>query len=214
MGNHDWNAYSVNDAGTTRYKWDNETSYAQIIKQCEDYVHMGDDLCYYYDVEACKTRYIFLNSYGEDNTRGMIGEIPAAQIEWFNGVLDGTPGGYRIVVVMHIWFDPYNEEVSTQGTQISTICDAFNEDHDDKKVMFMLGGHVHYDYKFATDGGIPIVLTDTDSYRSVPSGVTASIDTVNEQCFDVITLDYTNNKVKCVRIGRGSDRTYDLYSES
>lgn len=32
--------------------------------------------------------------------------------------------------------------------------------------------------------------------------------TVNSQCFDVVTVNYTAKTVKCVRIGRGNDRDF------
>ena len=201
MGNHDWNEYN-----TPTGQWDDNTAYAQITKQCESYVKMGNELCFYYDLPFCKTRYIFLNSGGENES------ISAEQISWFESVLNSVEDGYKIVVFMHIWYS--YENLAPQGSQIITICDNFNTNNANKKVKLLVGGHEHYDAKFQTPGGIPLILTSCDAYMPVTSGTVAQIDTVTEQCFDVITVDYLNNKVKCVRIGRGTDREFNLYSGS
>ena len=73
----------------------------------------------------------------------------------------------------------------------------------------MIGGHSHADIAFEADSennpaGIPIIVTDTDSWRNHDK-TGASI---NSQCFDVVTVDYENKTVKCVRIGRGNDRSF------
>lgn len=200
MGNHDWNHYN-----TPTGQWDDNTAYAQIMKQCETYVKMGDDLCYYFDIDAAKTRYVVLNSHDQNDS------IPALQLTWFSGVLNDTPTGYNIIIVMHVWFNTVNDvpTISTQNGQVSTICDTFNTNNADKKVRLMIGGHIHYDYVSASPGGIPIIIMDTDAYLSAV-GSSPAKDTVEEQCFDVVTVDYTNNTAKCVRIGRGSNRTVNL----
>lgn len=200
MGNHDWNGYN-----TSTGEWDNNTAYAQIMKQCEDYVNMGDDLCYFFDNAAAQTRYIMLNSHDQNDT------VPAAQLTWLTNTLNSTPSGYRIIVAMHVWFNTVNNApaASTQNSQVSAICDAFNTDNADRKVRLMIGGHIHYDYVSATPGGIPIIITDTDAYLSAV-GSSPEKDTADEQCFDVVTVDYTNNVAKCVRIGRGSNRNINL----
>ena len=200
MGNHDWNHYN-----TPTGQWDDNTAYAQIMKQCEMYVNMGDDLCYYFDNAAAQTRYIMLNSHDQNQS------IPAAQLTWFQNVLNSTPAGYRIIIVMHVWFNTVDNvpTISNQNSQVSAICDDFNTNNADRKVKAMFGGHIHYDYVSATPGGIPIVITDTDAYLSAV-GSSPEIDTIDEQCFDIITVDYTNNTIKCVRIGRGENRTVNM----
>ena len=217
MGNHDWNGYN-----TTTGMWDDATSYAQIIKQCENYVQMGDDLNYYYDVASCKTRYICLNTHGvysrwsaQDTANWN------AQMTWLSSTLNSTPSGYKILVLMHIYYDVgsssagYPLTLSKQGEDVAGVCDTFNSGSSGTKVVAILSGHAHQDSNTTTPGGIPVLLTDCDSSTNVLSGRDATWGTVGENCFDVVTLDYVNNKIKTVRIGRGgaeANRSINLYS--
>ena len=208
MGNHDWNKYN-----TPTGSWNDAAAYSMIMKPIENHVIMGDYLCYHFDVQACKTRYIVLNSGDQGDT------ISQGQMDWLAEVLDSTPSGYRIIVGMHIWYDvtgqgtpEHSVAVSTQGTQVMTVCDAFNAaDTDGREVVLLFGGHCHDDHEFTTSGGIPIVLTDCDAYRSTYNS--ASANTITEQCVDVVTIDYSNGLVKCVRIGRGDNRTVSMAGE-
>lgn len=216
IGNHDFNGYN-----TATGQWDKNTAYAQIIKQCEGYVNMGNDLCYYYDNEACKTRYIFLNTKDTHNRwSGTDSTDWTAQLSWMNSILDDTPSGYNIVIAMHIYYDvgaastDYALSISQQGSDVAAACDTFNSQNNDKKVKVIITGHAHRDYNSTTTGGIPVVMTDCDSSVQVLSGRDATRGTVGENCFDVITLDYVNNKIKTVRIGRGgaeANRSISLY---
>ena len=217
MGNHDWNGYN-----TTTGMWDDATSYAQIIKQCENYVQMGDDLNYYYDVASCKTRYICLNTHGV-HSRWSAQDTANwnAQMTWLSSTLNSTPSGYKILVLMHIYYDVgsssagYPLTLSQQGEDVAGICDTFNSGSSGKKVVAILSGHAHQDINTTTPGGIPVLLTDCDSSTNVLSGRDATWGTVGENCFDVVTLDYVNNKIKTVRIGRGgaeANRSINLYS--
>ena len=216
IGNHDFNGYN-----TTTGQWDKNTAYAQIIKQCEGYVNMGNDLCYYYDNDACNTRYIFLNTKDTHNRWSTTDSTDwTTQLAWMNTILNDTPRGYNIIIAMHIYYDvgaastDYALSVSQQGSDVATACDTFNSQNNDKKVRVIITGHAHRDYNATTPGGIPIVMTDTDSSAQVLSGRDATWDTTGENCFDVMTIDYTNNKIKTVRIGRGgseANRSIDLY---
>lgn len=230
MGNHDRNRYTPNAADTAseamgKYAWDYDAAYAMITKGCEDYgrITMGVDMAYYYDMPSCNTRYIFLNTHDQSGSGdGWIPNrsySPGTQMYWFRETLNNTPANYRIVVFQHIYFHIDENDlpiITNQGTQVSECCDTFNSGSaNGTKVVAIICGHAHQDYKSETDGGIPVVMTDCDSYRVTLSGITSQRDTVNEQCFDVMTLDYTNNKIKCVRIGRGgssANREYDLFS--
>ena len=217
MGNHDWNGYN-----TTTGMWDDSTSYAQIVKQCENYVQMGDDLNYYYDVASCKTRYICLNTH-DVHSRWSAQDTANwnAQMTWLSSTLNSTPSGYKILVLMHIYYDVgsssagYPLTFSQQGEDVAGVCDTFNSGSSGKKVVAILSGHAHQDINTTTPGGIPVLLTDCDSSTNVLSGRDATWGTVGENCFDVVTLDYVNNKIKTVRIGRGgaeANRSINLYS--
>ena len=105
------------------------------------------------------------------------------------------------------------------ATNIENIVDAYNargsvtitETYDftgaAAKIYLMLGGHVHKDMSWATPAGVPVVLSDCDCFARSLSPVHVK-GTVTEQCFDVVTVNYFDNTVKCVRIGRGENRTF------
>ena len=65
-------------------------------------------------------------------------------------------------------------------------------------------------------GGIPIILTDTDSsqtfmtYIDEDSGDAVknySAGTITECAFDAVNINYATKTIKCIRIGRGENRT-------
>jgi hypothetical protein len=74
------------------------------------------------------------------------------------------------------------------------------------EVLFGIGGHTHIDSINLSTAGIPIVVTDTDSYRTASEDYPYVVGTDQEQCFDVVTTDYTNSCARFVRIGRGVNR--------
>lgn len=106
------------------------------------------------------------------------------------------------------------------GTRLATISDALNARTTVStdycaadftgctgKVHLILGGHAHGDSSRLSSGGVPIVTCDTDSNLS--HNTDAHVDgTTKEQAFDVITVNYVDNSVKFVRIGRGVDRSF------
>ena len=69
---------------------------------------------------------------------------------------------------------------------------------------------MHKDMDTTTNNGsVPVVLTDSDNgARSDNTDYPYIKETLTEQCFDVITIDYENRKIKAVRIGRGADREW------
>ena len=83
-------------------------------------------------------------------------------------------------------------------------------------VEAIFGGHVHIDCDFKTPGGIPIIITDTDSsqtfmtYIDEDSGDAVknySAGTITECAFDAVNINYATKTIKCIRIGRGENRT-------
>ena len=102
----------------------------------------------------------------------------------------------------------YNDKISGSYTG-SYQTATFDFTNAAGTVDLIIGGHMHADYSMdANDinnpSGIPIIVTDTDSYRNHPN----TQNTVNSQCFDIITVNYSTKTVKCVRIGRGNDRNF------
>ena len=134
-------------------------------------------------------------------------------------MLNGIPQGYHAVIVVHWLYngghrssfcenleaivDDYNAK---QTGAAGGVTYDFNQAEGDIKII--VAGHIHTDMDWTTQGGVPVVLTDCDSALRTAS--TMVFGTVDEQCFDVITLDYKNDTAKFVRIGRGEDREFDL----
>lgn len=210
FGNHDSNK---NGSSSSDY-FDMNTEYALLMKQCDDKVHYlndGTDWSMYFDVEATKTRFIICDT-GENGTFLSYDELCEC--------LNAAPSGYTVIIVAH-WL--YNENAkSAFCINLESIVDAYNgresvtvggSTYDftsaSGNIASVIAGHIHNDMDFSTSDGIPFIFTDCDngprsnntSYPYVPG-------TITEQCFDVVTIDYTNKTVKCVRIGRGADRNF------
>lgn len=213
LGNHDTNKYnsSASDYFTK------ENAYSLMQKESDYIQEYGNPCYYYYDNLTTKTRYICLDT-GEESTG-----LDVTQRTWLESVLNATPTGFHILVFAHIIYQatgtwhvglqPSELEMTAFMTDVCNILDTFNTNHTSEAVEAIFGGHAHIDANFATTGGIPIVLTDCDTRQTLTetssgSGVANhALMTVNEQCFDVTTIDYTNKIIKCVRIGRGNNRT-------
>lgn len=204
-GNHDSNYL---DGGTG---FTNREFYTMLQKQSDYYaVHHNPNAYYYFymDNPTTKTRMIFLDS-GQSNP-----SYASDEMSWLQSTVNDAPNGYNILVFSHIIYvpksggsysDPTTWEMTTFMTDVCSYLDTVNTEGD-KKVKAIFGGHSHYDYDAKTVGGIPIVLTDCDA-RQTQSGNNQALGSVNEQAFDIVTVNYKTNTVHCVRVGRGTDRT-------
>jgi len=212
-GNHDGNGIGAPSSSDNFTKGN---TYAIAQKSTDTIMNYGD-LCYFYfDNQTTKTRYICLDTGG-----GAAVALSAAQSEWLSGALNTMPSGYHALIFAHIYYEQTNgwhvglqpSELQRTGfmNSVCTILDTFNTNNIDKKVEAMFGGHVHIDCNFSSPGGIPIVLSDCDTRQTFTTddGTTAkhAIGTVNEQCFDITTINYSTKTIKCVRVGRGVNRT-------
>jgi hypothetical protein len=226
FGNHDTN--TIGSGSSENHLTKGET-YALAQKQSDFDVQYGA-LCYYYfDNPTTKTRFIVLDT-GIDQDAA----LDSTQRTWFQTTLNNMPTGYHALIFAHIIYVSDNWRVGMAASEfnrtsfmdeICTICDTFNSANDGKKVEAMFGGHTHFDLdptldtnsepnhvnRFTSTGGIPIIIIDCDTVTTASAdgqgNRNAVKGTITEQCFDIVTVDYATKKVKCVRIGRGSDRT-------
>ena len=168
---------------------------------------------FYLDDNKSKTRFICLDT-GAQNIDG--GVIDASSLAWCESVIDALPNDWHIIIVAHwlfsvtTWNQPLVNDVLTgsytQSAQtLFAMLDSINADNTKAKVEAIITGHVHCDYNDSTANGIPIIYTDTDSLGAY-GNYTATVGTVSEQCFDTITIDYTNKIIYCDRVGRGVSR--------
>ena len=206
FGNHDSNTIG---APSSADHFDSTGVYALINKHLKN-VDYGCYCYYSYDNKLTNTRYIFLDTGIEGSG------LSTEQRDWFEATLSATPAGYKILVFAHIIYRPESWAVPFIDTlkrtpfmdTICTLCDTFNTAQDGREVVGIIGGHVHLDLIFATNGGIPIILIDTDSKQTF-SDIGSTTGTINEQCVSVVTVDYASRKIYVTRAGRGADMQFD-----
>lgn len=213
-GNHDDNSNWASSADVAEYEFDYDTVFALMYRDIADdvtFLRPGTEFSFYFDHVSTKTRYIFIDTQRNGRT------IPTTALI---NLLNATPQDYKIVFIVHYI---YTSSGFTSGAiLLFNIINAFNSktsgsyaganfdfSSSNGKAICVIAGHAHADYQWDKDdegniSGVPIIITDTDSTRN-----SAAIEgTSDSQCFDVITINYNTNTINCVRIGRGSDRTF------
>lgn len=178
---------------------------------------------YYIDNHIEKTRYICLST-------GRMWTY-ADELTWCIEVLNTTPKDWHIVVVSHLWLnnDYDNGGIITTPERYTQVYldlfDAYNyresgttEMHSAQydfteataKVEFIIGGHCHVDYDFATAKGIPVILTECDSWQERDDASVATQGTTTENCVYGIIADYAAKKVRVINVGRGDTRNVTI----
>ena len=219
LGNHD-----MFDKDSVDYEDDNYR-YAFLIapEETPDMV-MGDGNYYYIDNHCEKTRYLYLAWQPSDHTK------MTAQGKFIVEALKSTPEGWHIVAIAHRWWQYSSSSTPTVGSvhqydqEILSVFDAYNargtrsgsnyfstQDFSDAKgkVEFCIGGHIHIDYDFSSEGGIPIIVTTADANQNrVPDSTVdcGTLGTITESAVFGIIADYNNSKITIVGVGRGTSR--------
>lgn len=160
--------------------------------------------------------YIFVDTGRGGNTLASMGAI----ISMLNGITEEM----NVVFVMHIVYKISSGNTSLSGSflRLASIVNAYKNKtagsgygatwdftNAHGKPIAIFGGHMHQDLDMTYNdennpSGVPVIVTDTDSYRNHAN----TAGTTDSQCFDVVTIDYMAKTIKCVRIGRGNDRTF------
>lgn len=212
-GNHD-------DGNTTDNLLSEEYVYGYLIgpEETPDMV-MGDGLYYYVDSPAERTRYLFLDTGYKD-----LAALSDAQAAFITSALKGAPAGWHIVVVAHVWFVPDYDQysvrpipiagLSSTAASVAAILDNYNARAGEfagcgARVECCIGGHVHRDYVGLTTGGIPIIVTETDS-QHVRSDLTFTEGTTTEAAVSGVIADFAADTLTVVRVGRGTSFVVDL----
>lgn len=218
-GNHDVNHWSTDVKGT---------AYALLLASEESAeMVVGGDSYYYIDNPSEKTRYLYL-CYPNTVVADLL-----AQTTFITETLLSTPEGWHIVAISHRWWQYSNSSNPTSGglgafeTDVLSVFDAYNArenrngsnyfyaaDFTDAKgkVEFCIGGHIHVDYDFESEGGIPVIITASDTNQDRSPDETedsGTLGTVTESAVYGIIADYTNpdsTKITVVGIGRGTSR--------
>lgn len=209
---------------------DNEalTSDAQLYgfyhawEECNDIVWGGYHY-YYIDNKAENTRYLYLDigkNLGKD-----VAMVSNEQMQFVIDSLTTVPEGWHVIPIAHIWYDYQISALPDYVLNLLTVFDAYNGrsagsvthngtvfDYDFAEALgnveFCIGGHCHSDQVHYSSGGIPIIITDTDS--TARKGSAATLGTITEGCIDAVVADYNTRKIKLIRLGRGADRTITI----
>lgn len=217
-GNHDVNQRST-DVGNI--------AYALLLapEETPDMV-IGGDSYYYIDNPAEKTRYLYLSYLSDASEK-------TAQGTFIVNAISSVNNGWHIVVIAHRWWQYNSSSNPTDGyvmqyeTEILNLFDKYNARgaytastffsgqnfaNAKGKVEFCIGGHIHVDYDFKTDGGIPVIITTADTNQNrVPDSTVDSgtVGTITEAAVFGIIADYNdigNTKITVVGVGRGTSR--------
>lgn len=221
FGNHD-----MFDLSSVDYEDDNYR-YAFLLapEETPDMV-WGDGNYYYIDNPSEKTRYLYIAYMVTDHNAMM------SQGKFFMDAIKSVEDGWHIVAIAHRWWQYDSTSTPTVGhvtafeSEMLGMFDAYNartkkagynyfysQDFTDAKgkVEFCIGGHIHYDYDFFTDGGIPVIITTSDANQNrvldstVDSG---TVGTITESAVFGIIADYNEEitKITIVGVGRGTSR--------
>lgn len=212
FGNHDSNE---NEQSAYPDRWFGRNAlYTLMFKQNGSSANYltEEDWTFFVDKNDSKTRFVFIDT-------GKLGYFK--QFDALYDALSSVSENWKIVIVAHWlnnngWYqvaydlrtfvDAYN---ARETAPISTVSKQYDCTNVKGEIVTILGGHTHYDLEWSSEKGIPIIITDSDNGpRSHNTDYPYEKGTYKEQCFDVITIDYTKKTIKCVRIGRGADRTF------
>ncbi len=222
-GNHDNNSDS--QAQKTQYHLSDDQVYSYLQSQMTD-VTYSEGFNFYYDDFDSKTRVIGLDTgrYYYSQFRGTLPATAKFVIEALNTV----PENWHVVMASHIWClllkdseGKYYQTVASYLKPILKIFDDYNSrgsgdctynkekipydfSSSAGKIEFCIGGHTHSAFDTKTDGGIPVIIVNSDSEKQPKKG------TSEEQSVTLAVADYLNGKLHLFVVGRGDDRVFDL----
>ena len=223
QGNHDYVGYYYVD--------ETRTLYAEKAGVCRQLVMGNLETAkisgvpgkgyYYFDIPTANTRVIVLNDY--DTTRnepdfyGYTG-MSTDQITWVanEALADDTK---RLIFVSHT---PYDAAITSESvTAFAKMQQLFaaivnkttwsfgslskNFTNTGMEFVAHFCGHAHEDRSNIDDNGVLTVMTTCDKLTG-----TRTAGTIEEQAFDVVTVDYSSDKLYLTRIGSGADRSFNL----
>lgn len=214
-GNHDNNS----NANNPESEWFDDSTvmnleYKHVAKNIT-FINPKYDRSFTYDRPEIKTLFAFLDTR---NTGAIKWESITPFSSLFNKIEDDE---YKVVVVAHWLIE--NNVLTSWGQRIVDTLDAYNSrgtytnnqnnvtyDYSSAKgkCALIVCGHTHYDTQLVSAGGIPILNTTCDNYNRSDSELERTVGTVTEQAFDVVTMNYTDNSIKVVRIGSGNNRNF------
>lgn len=237
-GNHDFTVKRSKTDSSSRTLTQEET-YNALITTLPDNINIDNNkLYYYFDDDDNKTRYIILDAYEKyrDTTHGfgITDYISKDQLNWLlNDALNKKD--YRFVITSHPAVD---ENISWYSEDLTIIHDiekainnneVFNATYEEQVyqkdfsntnnvVLLHFSGHTHVDDFMISDNVLSISTRNDALYNDgIKSGVEKYMnealrvrDSVGEQCFDVVTINYSDQKIYTTRIGTDVNREWNF----
>lgn len=194
----------------------------------------GCPLQYYLDDPVRNVRYI-VAALGLTNTvTGAAGPTDADLFRFLAAALRTAPAGCGIIIFNHIILTHPTTAPADRTVLLAGLADAYNARNADYtvgsyavtrsdfsgctgRVLAIIGGHSHFDYSYDTTGGIPVIVTTTDNaggaFALDPATGTAASSPretggIEEQAFDVFTVDPASGAIWATRIGGGQSREW------
>ena len=199
-GNHDFN---LNDGGSEAVRISDAELYANTNKggnACR--VRDKDNIYFYRDIENLKLRYIYLD------TKREMGDLYTddAQLTWMAARMTELALGWSIIIIAHQIWQTSKYDYSPSGQK---IIDKIKTLTLKAKIIAFIAGHTHLDMGRMNDLGFWEITTTCDARQESPqSTLTQESGTVNEQAFDVFSINLETKTIKTVRIGRGINREF------
>ena len=199
-GNHEFN---LNDGGSEGVRISDAEMYANISKQSDaDVVRSINNVYFYQDIDNLKLRYIYLDTKKEDNDL----YIDDAQLDWMGDRMTELSSDWSIVIIAHQIWQTSDYDYSPSGQK---IIDKIRTLTIQAKIIAFIAGHTHLDMGRMNDLGFLEITTTCDARQeSGQSSLTQELGTVNEQAFDVFSINLETKTIKIVRIGRGVNREF------
>lgn len=231
-GNHDI-TIRASASSTTGWTAPQSTIYDILNRRNERLIDNGinSKSYYYFDNKIQKVRFIVLDQYedvqsGETTYWGTKSKFSQEQLDWLiNDTLNID--GYTLVVFTHSpsdnamqYYSPYLDAVQKLLVAVANKQHFIynqngltaNADFSNTKntVACHLSGHAHIDETHVDNGVLSIgvlcdaAYNDDPQYKDKPR----TKGTINEQAFDIVSLDTSKRTIKLVRIGQGNDREF------
>ena len=217
VGNHDIN---TTNASAAEYFTDGEI-YDLLLKHLEEKVNTNQKFYYYVDNPSQKIRYFFLDSHWPTNPDLAGRDLHyTEQLAWMETKARELGSEWSIAIIQHIFYKGsviedgvrVSAKRSTLADELIAKLDTMADDSDMPTIIGVFCGHTHWDWGEYSVKGYPIIATLSDAAWTTMGDVMwpsyRARDTVNEQAFDVFTIDKTQRKIFATRIGYGNNREF------
>lgn len=183
---------------------------AAVPKEAPD-IH-GNSPDYYIDIPQYAVRMIFLSSF--EDTAAIRYGYTDGQLDWLKESLQTAEAGTRFLVFSHdaplAKLDYWSFHIRN-GEQLLDILEEYNR-KEQYQIAGFFYGHTHADYVFE-ECSFPVISVGCAKLEYFPEkkprGAAAwprEADTVTQELWDSLVIDFEKQKLKLIRFGAGEDR--------